>query len=79
MNTRKLTKILRQFGTMKGKITNDISNIDAILDQIKNYEISNLVEKVSSNEIYTCGNGKTKIALIDFGAKQNIINSYQIL
>lgn len=75
INTRKLTKILRQKGTMKGKITNDISNIDHILEEIKNYKISNLVEKVSSNEYATYGNGKTKIALLDFGAKQNIINS----
>lgn len=75
INTRKLTKILRQKGTMKGKITNDISNIDNILEEIKNYKISNLVEKVSSNEYATYGNGKTKIALLDFGAKQNIINS----
>ncbi len=75
INTRKLTKMLRQSGTMKGKLTNDISCVDKIIEEIKNYEISNLVEKVSSKEIYTCGSGKTKIALLDFGAKQNIINS----
>lgn len=75
VNTRKLTKVLRQNGTMKGKITEDISNIDSILEEIKNYKISNLVEKVSSNEYTTYGNGRTKIALLDFGAKQNIINS----
>lgn len=75
INTRKLTKVLRQKGTMKGKITNDISNMDAILEEIRNFQISNLVQKVSSKEITTCGNGKTKIALLDFGAKQNIIKS----
>lgn len=75
VNIRKLTKVLRNEGTMKGKITNDISNIDEILEEIKNYKTSNLVEKVTSNETYNCGNGKTKIALLDFGAKQNIINS----
>ena len=75
VNTRKLTKMLRQAGTMRGKITNDISNINNIIKEIKNHEVSNLVETVSSKEIYTCGNGKTKIALLDFGAKQNIINS----
>lgn len=75
VNTRSLTKMLRNVGTMKGKITNDISNIDDIVKEIKNYKISNLVEKVSSKEIYTTGSGKTKIALLDFGAKQNIINS----
>ena len=75
VNTRALTKMLRNVGTMKGKITSDITNIDDIIKEIKNYEISNLVQKVTSDEHYTCGNGKTKIALLDFGAKQNIINS----
>lgn len=75
INTRKLTKELRNVGTMKGKLTSNISNIDEILKEIKSVSISHLVEKVSSKEKYTCGNGKTKIALFDFGAKQNIINS----
>lgn len=75
INTRKLTKILRQKGTMKGKITNDITNIDNIVAQIQEYKTSNLVEHVSSREIITYGEGKTKIALLDFGAKQNIIKS----
>jgi len=76
VNTRKLTRELRQNGTMKAKLTNDISNIDSILEEIKSHKISNLVEKVTSNEQYNCGEGKTKIALLDFGAKQNIINSF---
>lgn len=75
INTRKLTKELRNIGTMKGKLTSDISNIDEIIREIKDFSISNLVETVSSKERYICGNGKTKIALFDFGAKQNIINS----
>lgn len=75
INTRKLTKELRNVGTMKGKVTSDISNIDNIIKEIKEFPISHLVERVSSKEKYTCGNGKTKIALFDFGAKQNIIQS----
>ncbi len=75
MNTRKLTKELRNAGTMKGKLTSDISNIDEIIQEIKDFTISHLVESVSGEEKYTCGDGKTKIALFDFGAKQNIINS----
>lgn len=75
INTRKLTKELRNVGTMKGKLTSDISNIDEIIKEIKEHSISNLVQVVSSKEKYTCGNGETKIALFDFGAKQNIINS----
>lgn len=75
INTRKLTKELRNVGTMRGKITSDISNIDEIIKEEKDFSISHLVNKVSSKEEYICGNGKTKIALFDFGAKQNIIQS----
>jgi len=43
INTRKLTKILRNKGTMRGKITSDISNIDKIVNEIKEYKPKNLV------------------------------------
>lgn len=75
VNTRKLTKELRNAGTMKGKLVSSISDVKEIIKEIKEYSISHLVEKVSSKETYTCGNGKIKIALFDFGAKQNIIES----
>lgn len=75
INTRKLTKILRNHGTMRGMITSDIFNLDSILEQIKNYKSPNFVEEVSTKEIFSIGEGKINIALIDFGAKQNIINS----
>ena len=75
VNTRKLTKELRNVGTMKGKLVSSISNIEETIKEIKEYSISHLVEKVSSKEKYTCGTGKTQIALFDFGAKQNIIES----
>lgn len=75
VNTRKLTKLLRENGTMKGKITSDISDVESIIKEIKEFKISHLVEKVSSNQKTTCGEGNIKIALLDFGAKQNIIQS----
>ncbi len=43
INTRKLTKILRNNGTMRGKITSDISDIKSIIKEIKEYEPKNLV------------------------------------
>lgn len=43
VNTRKLTKILRNSGTMRGKITSDISNIDKVIKEIKEYNPKNLV------------------------------------
>lgn len=75
VNTRKLTKVLRENGTMRGMLTNDILNINEIIDKIKNHKQENLVEKVTSNENEVIGNGKINIGLLDFGSKQNIIKS----
>lgn len=43
INTRKLTKILRNNGTMRGKVTSDVSDVDKILQEIKEYNPKNLV------------------------------------
>lgn len=73
INTRKLTKLLRQSGTMRGKLTSDISNMDSIIKEIKAHKTEKLVEKVSSNKIETYGDGDIKIGLFDFGYKKNIL------
>ena len=46
-----------------------------IIEKIKNYKVTNVVEKVTSKTIYEIGDGKINIGLLDFGSKQNIINS----
>lgn len=65
--TRTLTKILRESGTMLGKITSDGDDVD-FYDPNK----ENLVKNVSCKTMRTYGRGK-KIILIDCGAKNNII------
>ncbi len=76
VNTRKLTKMLRDAGTMKGYLTSNISDIDDIMEKIKGYEVGNVVEKVTSNSVRVYGRGKPKkVALMDYGFKHNIVNS----
>lgn len=76
INTRKLTKILRNSGTMRGYVTSNINNINEIMEKIKKYEVGNVVERVTSKEIKHYGKNKEKkIALLDFGFKHNIVNS----
>lgn len=76
VNTRKLTRTLRDKGTMKGKLVSDISNMSEILKEIKEYKIENAVETVSRKQQANYGLGRQKqIALIDYGAKDNIVNS----
>ena len=76
INTRKLTKLLRDHGTMRGYLTSDLSNLEEIKTKIKEYEFKNVVEEVTSKEVKVYGKGKEKrIALIDYGFKHNIVNS----
>ena len=75
INTRKLTKVLRDNGTMRGMITDDISNIDEKINKIKNYKVTDVVKEVTSKTIYEIGDGSLNVGLLDFGSKQNIIKS----
>ncbi len=76
VNTRKLTKLLRDSGTMRGYLTSDISDKKAIEKKIKEFEVKNVVDEVTSKKVQVYGKGKEKrIALVDYGFKHNIVNS----
>ncbi|HJB72003.1 MULTISPECIES: glutamine-hydrolyzing carbamoyl-phosphate synthase small subunit [unclassified Barnesiella] len=69
IDTRELTKRLREHGSMKGKIVieggDDIEFVDP--------NLTNLVAKVSCKEVIRYGNGDKKVVLVDCGVKHNII------
>ncbi len=72
IDTRELTKVLRENGVMMGKILIDEQNVEADAP----YETVNFVAEVSCKEIirYNEGAGK-KVVLVDCGVKNNIIRS----
>lgn len=76
VDTRALTKTLRDKGTMNGMITTDENyNIEEILPKLKAYRTGNVVDKVTCKEPRILkGKGK-KVALLDLGAKNNIAKS----
>ena len=76
IDTRALTKILRDRGTMNGIITtNEHFNFDEIKPKLQAYRTGDVVSKVTCQEKTVLpGNGK-KVALLDFGAKRNIAKS----
>jgi carbamoyl-phosphate synthase small subunit len=76
IDTRALTKILREKGTMNGCITtNENYNIDEIVTKLKSYTTGKVVEKVTCDTATVLkGEGK-KVALLDLGAKNNIAKS----
>lgn len=76
IDTRALTRIIRQKGVMNGKITKSIDNIDKQVENIKEYKLKDAVKSVSCKqiEIYNNSASKYKVVLWDFGVKKNIIN-----
>lgn len=70
IDTRQLTKKLRQRGSMLGKIISEGQDRD-FYDPNR----ENLVQLVSVKEPLVYGNGKKKVVLIDCGGKFNIIRS----
>ncbi|HSV87194.1 MAG TPA: glutamine-hydrolyzing carbamoyl-phosphate synthase small subunit [Bacteroidales bacterium] len=68
IDTRALTKHLRELGSMPGKIVFANQDIDFI---DPNQE--NLVAEVSTKELITYGTGRYRIVLVDCGVKYNII------
>ncbi|MFC2112352.1 glutamine-hydrolyzing carbamoyl-phosphate synthase small subunit [Bacteroidota bacterium] len=68
LDTRHLTKILRERGTMLGKVIINGENVD-----LYDPNQENLVAKVSVGEKEVYGDGKHRILLIDCGVKYNII------
>lgn len=76
IDTRALTRILREKGTMNGMITTNLNyNREEILPLLKSYHIGDVVSRVTCRKKQVLpGDGK-KVALLDLGAKQNIARS----
>ncbi len=70
VDTRQITKIIRQRGVMSGKIVVEACGEAPAFD---NPDERNLVAEVSHPDVETLGSGVTKIVLVDCGCKANII------
>lgn len=74
IDTRELTKIIREVGVMNAKITTTLDDMDKVLTEIKNYRIIDAVKTVAIREISVSPGepGGYRVVLWDFGAKDNI-------
>ncbi|MCR8745827.1 glutamine-hydrolyzing carbamoyl-phosphate synthase small subunit [Romboutsia lituseburensis] len=76
IDTRALTKILRNNGTMKGIITLEGASIEDVQSKLDAFSNTLAVKTVTRKEVeYIAGEG-TKVAVMDFGVKQNILRSF---
>ena len=76
LDTRALTRILREEGTMNGMISDSCEVTKEVLDEIKCFKIENPVKDVSrDNKEYTTPLAKTTVALFDFGTGKSVIDT----
>lgn len=78
IDTRALTRVIRNEGTLGGVITDNLDNMDYLiqkarvaLDDLK----GDLVQYVSRKNIMKFGNGSKKVVLLDLGTKKGVIDS----
>src|SRR5690554_1263238 len=71
IDTRELTKLLRDNGSMLGKIV--IGDADEEVIDFYDPSKENLVAKVSCKEVVEYKNGEKKVVLVDCGVKHNIM------
>lgn len=78
VDTRAVTRVLRQYGTMGAFLTSEITDRESAVlaaSRGQSWLETDLVQSVTRKNRALFGNGPLKIVLLDFGVKQNIINS----
>lgn len=68
IDTRALTKIIREKGALLGKVIYNDVDVD-----FYDPNQDNLVDQITTSKVTAYGNGKYKIILVDCGVKNNII------
>jgi len=83
VDTRAVTRRIRQHGVMPGTITTN-EDVDAALARVRalqGYDDINWVERVTSTSVYDwatpSGEGRHRVALLDGGVKRNIMRSLE--
>ena len=76
IDTRALTKILREKGTMNGMITTtEYADLTLPIRRMKEYQVTGVVLKTTTKEKYVLDGPGKRVALMDYGAKRNIARS----
>ncbi|GIN83768.1 carbamoyl-phosphate synthase small chain [Heyndrickxia sporothermodurans] len=74
LDTRKLTRIIRRFGTLKGAICNESANPEEVIKLLKSQTMpTNQVEQVSTQKPYPSPGRGHHVVLVDFGSKHGIL------
>lgn len=78
VDTRAITRHIRDKGAMRCAISTEIldpAELVKVAQQAAAMEGADFTQEVSTREKYTMGSGEFHVAVLDFGCKQNILNS----
>ncbi|MGC7871525.1 glutamine-hydrolyzing carbamoyl-phosphate synthase small subunit [Desulfosporosinus sp. SYSU MS00001] len=83
IDTRALTRIIREYGVLRGVITTRLEHLNEITANLKTWQVpENVVADVSTKKIYTLPPTKSEkgsfhVVVMDFGIKKNILQAMQ--
>lgn len=77
IDTRALTKMIRNSGTMRGLITVDQLTEQQIQDKLEAFDNRSAVAEVTTSEVKSFEGDELHIAAMDFGIKNNILRSFK--
>lgn len=76
IDTRKLTRLIRKYGTLKGRLCGMDANVEEVVNSMKGTEFPrDQVSWVSTKDPYHCPGRGYRVVLVDFGAKHGIIEN----
>ncbi|WP_010631011.1 glutamine-hydrolyzing carbamoyl-phosphate synthase small subunit [Sporolactobacillus vineae] len=74
IDTRKLTKIIREHGTLRGKIAAADENPETVAAELRDWPLpKDQISRVSTKSVYVTPGSGPRVVLVDFGAKQGIL------
>ncbi|MCJ8011336.1 carbamoyl phosphate synthase small subunit [Paenibacillus sp. KQZ6P-2] len=74
IDTRMLTRMIRQHGTMKGILTTSAQSVEELRERLAASPIlTNQVATVSTKHVYSSPGSRERIVLVDYGAKTGIL------
>ncbi|MDM5198803.1 carbamoyl phosphate synthase small subunit [Fictibacillus enclensis] len=74
IDTRKLTRVIRKHGTLKGKLVAGDADITAVVEELKSSPLrKDQVKTVSTQTPYHLPNTGKRVVVVDYGAKSGIL------
>jgi len=80
IDTRALTRHLRNFGTMRAVISTNTGNVEELIEKARtcpDLSEQEMVPDVATRETYTIAGDGPRVVLVDLGSKKNIIRRLQ--